>query len=146
MADHVRGIAFPLYQRVATERARQGWTWTRLTARAGVARSTINSWAHIPTPPQPEKVNAVADLLGIPRLEALQLAGILGADEPGEKKLADLIPECRLERHVLRLAVSDEAKMEMILGHRIAGHDSWCRGEADAGKDAAGLAAASLPA
>lgn len=87
MADQARGVAFPLYQRVATERARQGWTWTRLTARAGVARSTINSWAHITTPPQPEKVNAVADLLGIPRLEALELAGILesqGVKEPAK--------------------------------------------------------------
>jgi transcriptional regulator with XRE-family HTH domain len=121
MADQARGIAFPLYQRVATERAQQGWTWTRLTAQAGVARSTINSWAHIQAPPQPEKVNAVADLLGIPRMEALRLAGVLDGTSDEAR--------CEFEARILASGVIDGRQMRLIIeGHRQDEPEHrWCR-------------------
>jgi transcriptional regulator with XRE-family HTH domain len=82
MPDAVRGIAYPLYQRVERERALRGWSATRLRNETGVSRSTIAKWATQQQPPQPGTVNAVADALGIDRAEALRLAGILTAATP----------------------------------------------------------------
>jgi transcriptional regulator with XRE-family HTH domain len=119
MADQPRGIAIRLFERVNSERAGQGWTWTRLQERSGVARSTIYSWARIPTPPQPGTVNAVADVLGIPRAEALELAGILSGVIP------DDAPLCTFERALLtESGLDDQLKAEIIRAHRQNGHIS----------------------
>ena len=77
MTDDLCGIARPLYDRVERERALKGWSSTRLHAETGVSRSTIGKWRTQKHPPLPGTVNAVADALGIPREEALRLAGIL---------------------------------------------------------------------
>jgi len=54
-----------------------------LRKKTGVARSTITNWQHVEQPPQPRTVNKVADFLGIPREEALRLAGVF-SDAPPE--------------------------------------------------------------
>jgi transcriptional regulator with XRE-family HTH domain len=77
MPDAPRGIAYPLYQRVNRELALRGWTHVELQRKSGVARSTVAKWATGQQPPMPDRVNAVADALGIDRAEALRLAGIL---------------------------------------------------------------------
>lgn len=117
MADQARGIAYRLFERVNIERAEQGWTWTRLQERSGVARSTIYSWAKIITPPQPGTVNAVADVLGIPRAEALTLAGILtdGAQW-----------ECLFEAFLAE-RISDPVQLRLrVEAHRRVGHSPDC--------------------
>jgi len=85
MPDVQRGIAYPFYQRVGRELALRGWTHVELQRRSGVARSTVTKWATGQQPPLPGSVNAVADVLGISRAEALRLAGILtdAPDVPG---------------------------------------------------------------
>lgn len=88
MADDVRGIAYPLYARVERERVLRGWSATQLHKQTGVSRSTIANWAFQSQPPQASTVNAVADVLGIERVEALRLAGIL--TDPAEDDLPDL--------------------------------------------------------
>jgi transcriptional regulator with XRE-family HTH domain len=127
MADQPRGTANALFERVNSARAEQGWTWTRLQERSGVARSTIYSWAKIQTPPQPQTVNAVADVLGIPRAEALRLAGILSEAIPPDA------PVCTFEQEILAAgtAVSDETKAQVIRVHRLGGHSN-CRPLAEA--------------
>jgi transcriptional regulator with XRE-family HTH domain len=77
MPDAPRGIAYPLYQRVNRELALRGWTHVELQRKSGVARSTVAKWATGQQSPMPDRVNAVADALGIERAEALRLAGIL---------------------------------------------------------------------
>ena len=83
MPDDARGIAYPLYVRVQRELALRGITTVELREKTGVARSTITNWQHVGQTPQPRTVNKVADYLGIPREEALRLAGVL-TDEPPE--------------------------------------------------------------
>jgi transcriptional regulator with XRE-family HTH domain len=123
MPDAVRGIAFALYQRVERERALRGLSSIALAESSGVARSTIAKWAIQQNTPQPEKVNAVADVLGIPREEALRLAGIL-TDQPNSE---GIIPECIVEREVLATeGLSDEAKRDFVRAHRAAGHNANC--------------------
>lgn len=80
MSDAPRGAAYRLYVRVEMERALKGWTSTRLSKQTGVSRATIGKWATQPNPPNAPTVTAVADVLGISRLEALRLAGILDDD------------------------------------------------------------------
>lgn len=93
MAGETAAPALPLYERVKREIALRGWTWTQLTKETKLARSTFNSWKTQPQPPQPRPVNAVADTLGIDRMEALKLAGILTELDPQ--------PECDIERQLL---------------------------------------------
>lgn len=120
MADQQRGVAYGLFERVNNERAEQGWTWMRLQERSGVARSTIYSWAKIQTPPQPATVNPVADALGIPRIEALRLAGILQDGNVG------LTAECEVERQILATSIDPGFKREIVLQHREKGHTARC--------------------
>lgn len=76
-----------LWERVESERNNRGWTTVELQERSGVDRSTISRWRTAKQSPLPEKVNRVADALGIPREEALALAGLIA----GERGLADAI-------------------------------------------------------
>jgi transcriptional regulator with XRE-family HTH domain len=78
MSGNVRGIAYPLWERVETARALKGWSSVRLHRETGVSRSTVAKLATQPKPPLPSTVCALADALGIPREEALKLSGFLG--------------------------------------------------------------------
>jgi len=109
MSDAKRGIALPLHRRVKQEIALLGWTNTELHARSGVSRSTVEKWATQQQPPQPRTVNAVADALGIPRAEALRLAGIL-TDAP----LAGTALPDPLERIASDRALSPEMRRAFI--------------------------------
>lgn len=71
--------ARPWYDRVMREAAVRGWGVAELARRAKVGRPTLYGWRDNPGKPQSAKVNAVADALGIPRTEALQLAGVIAA-------------------------------------------------------------------
>lgn len=71
----------------------------------------------------------------------------LAEDKPRVERLSDVQPECAFERNVIQTpGASDESKLEMIVGHRSAGHQPWCRDQADAALDAAVKPVASLPA
>lgn len=103
MPEHTRGPAYGLYRRVLQEVALKGWTKVELREQTGVARSTVEAWASQPRPPQPRTVNAVADALGIPREEALRLAGVL-TDAPEE---VTVVPESI--RRAIRAAAGETA-------------------------------------
>jgi transcriptional regulator with XRE-family HTH domain len=125
MTSGQRGVAYPLWERVEEERVLRGWSATQLAHKAEVARSTIHRWQTQPVPPQPGSVNAVADVLGIDRMEALQLAGIL------TRGPAVIEPECTFEREILASTeISDQAKADLVAAHRLNGHDG-CRPLAD---------------
>jgi transcriptional regulator with XRE-family HTH domain len=113
MPDAVRGIAYPLYQRVERERALRGWSATRLRNETGVSRSTVAKWATQQQPPQPGTVNAVADALGIDRAEALRLAGIL-TDAPAPVPAGTQLTRDDLDRMERRLGV-DLSKVDRAL-------------------------------
>jgi transcriptional regulator with XRE-family HTH domain len=115
MPDAPRGIAYPLYQRVNRELALRGWTHVELQRKSGVARSTVAKWATGQQPPMPDRVNAVADALGIDRAEALRLAGILteipapsmfGADELDQLEAELGVPLDRLDPETRRIWLS----------------------------------------
>jgi len=57
----------------------KGWSIAELSARSGIARSTIYGWRDNQGKPQAKAVNPVADALGIDRARALRLAGVIPA-------------------------------------------------------------------
>jgi len=96
------------YRRVTEAIALRGWSKAELSDRAGVARSTIDGWQRNPRKPQAKSVNAIADVLGIDRAEALRLAGIVG--EPQE-------PAARLSEEIkrqMRDELGDELAAKLI--------------------------------
>lgn len=93
MPDQARGPAYLLYERVMREMALRGWTKIELARHADVARSSVDKLATQPRPPQAATVNKLADVLGIPRPEALELAGILTA------RAAAAVPEPSVSAH-----------------------------------------------
>ena len=116
MPDDARVPAHGLYLRVMERLALTGMTKTELRKRTGVARSTIDSWATQATPPQARTVNKVADALGIDRVEALRLAGIL--DETSAPA-PQIVPLDAFERAVSAdERLSDAEKTAAILRHR----------------------------
>lgn len=115
MPDNARVPAHGLYLRVMERLALTGMTKTDLRRRTGVARSTIDSWATQATPPQARTVNKVADALGIDRVEALRLAGILDDAAAGEPPLTALDA---FERHVLDADLPYAEKAAAIRDHR----------------------------
>lgn len=121
MSDQPRGVAYPLFERVNAERAEKGWTWTRLRERSGVARSTISNWQTNQATPRPDTVNAVADALGIPRLAALKLGGVV------TELIPDDAPLCTFEESILgEPSISEDSKAQLIRTHRAGGHSN-CR-------------------
>lgn len=82
MSQHRDAPARPLYDLVEVRRIRKGWTKSQLARAAKTDRGTIDKWKTQPRPPLAGTVNAVAEVLGIDPVEALQLAGLLPADEP----------------------------------------------------------------
>jgi len=114
MSDDVRVPARGLYLRVLERLALTGMTKTELRKRTGVARSTIDSWATQTAPPQARTVNKVADALGIDRVEALRLGGILD-EAPGEPAL---VPLDAFERRVMDADLPYAEKAAAIQEHR----------------------------
>jgi len=94
--------ARPWFDLVTKNIAVRGWSVVELTRRATVSRPTIYGWRDNPGKPQAAPVNAVADVLGIPREQALRLAGVI-ASEP--EPLVD--PEVAA---ILRRRYPDEAE------------------------------------
>lgn len=81
-----------LYDRVQQERNERGWTMTTLAKRSGVDRVTISRWRDSTGQPSPAKVKAVADALGIPHEELLNLAGLpTPPQSPAERALEDAV-------------------------------------------------------
>lgn len=79
MTDERPPPARPWFDRVEQLAALRGWSLSELARRAKISRPTLYGWRDNPKKPQARSVNAVADALGIPRGEALQLAGVIGA-------------------------------------------------------------------
>lgn len=77
--------AKPWYDTVIATIAVRGWTKAELSDRSGVARTTIDNWERNPRKPQAKSVNAVADAVGIPREQALRLAGIIAEAAEAER-------------------------------------------------------------
>lgn len=75
--DDVRSPARPWFDLVTQEIAVRGWGIAELARRAKVGRPTIYGWRDSPGKPQSGPVNAVADVLGIDRKRANELAGII---------------------------------------------------------------------
>lgn len=76
MSDE-RSPARPWYDLVMEKIAIKGWGVAELARRAKVGRPTIYGWRDNPGKPQSGPVNAVADVLGIDRRRANELAGVL---------------------------------------------------------------------
>lgn len=90
-----RAPAKPWYDLVMQELALRGWTMAELVDRSGIAKSTIANWERNPRKPQAAKVNAVADVLDVPRFRALRLAGII---DDGDADRSPAVPP-ELEAH-----------------------------------------------
>lgn len=73
------------YDTVIESIAIRGWSVAQLAQRSGVARTTIYGWRDNPRKPQSKSVNAVADALGIPREQALRLAGVIAGVETADR-------------------------------------------------------------
>ena len=95
--------ARPFWDRIQTVCATRGWSTVRLERESGVSRTTINKWKTQPRKPLAATVNAVADALDIDRVEALELAGILNAEETG----------ARVEELEAQLAAERERRTEI---------------------------------
>ena len=113
--------ARPWYNLVAETIALKGWTKAQLAERSGVSRPTIDNWRVNPRAPQARSVNAVADVLGIPRQQALRLAGVIPDGDQNEHSPPTLLDErigsedAELVRNALREVYPDEAD-EIIAG------------------------------
>lgn len=77
-----RGVAYPFWLRVQSERVARGWTTLELQAQSGIPRETVGRMRTGKRAPQARTVNALAETLGIDRDEAHRLAGLVPGD-PG---------------------------------------------------------------
>ena len=75
MSDSGLPPARRLWERVDSERAARGWTALDLERESGVDRGTVARWKTAKRAPLPETVIAIADALGVPRYDLLELAG-----------------------------------------------------------------------
>jgi len=93
-----RTSARPWYDLAVHEAAVRGWSLSELARRAKVGRPTIYGWRDgTEGKLQPGPVNAVADVLQVPRERALRLAGIITAavpqENPKDDPIADVVGE-----------------------------------------------------
>jgi transcriptional regulator with XRE-family HTH domain len=102
--------AYRLWERVESERNARSWTTVELQERSGVDRSTVSRLKTSKRSPLPETVNRLADTLGIPRREALELAGLVVS--PVERVLQDAITA---PQPAVRVAVEGDADTEELL-------------------------------
>jgi transcriptional regulator with XRE-family HTH domain len=120
MSDQ-RPPARPWYDLVTETIALKGWTKAQLADRAGVSRPTVDNWRTNPRPPQARSVNAVADVLGIPRKEALRLAGVIADGDEADRSPPSLLDgavggeDAELVRKALREVYPDTAE-EILAG------------------------------
>jgi transcriptional regulator with XRE-family HTH domain len=77
-----RGVAYPFWLRVQSERVARGWTTLELETHSGIPRETVSRMPKGKRAPQPRTVNALADTLDIDRDEAHKLAGLVPGGGP----------------------------------------------------------------
>jgi transcriptional regulator with XRE-family HTH domain len=77
MASEANGVALEFWKRVEQERIRRDWNQEQLWRESGIPPSTLNRLRTGTQPPRTRTVNALADALGIDRIEAAQLAGLI---------------------------------------------------------------------
>jgi transcriptional regulator with XRE-family HTH domain len=102
--------AHKLWERVESERNRRGWTTVELQERSGVDRSTVSRLKTSRRSPLPETVNKLADALGIPREEALALAGLVTS--PAERAPHDAVTA---PQPAVNVAVGGDSETETLL-------------------------------
>lgn len=103
-----RAPAARLWERVERERKRRGWTKVELAERTGLGRATIDG-LNKERKPLDRTVHRLAEVLGIPLDEALQLAGLYeDRPEPAEPGTQDR----ELDELLARLPPQRRAEME----------------------------------
>lgn len=126
-----RAPAKDWYDLVAQTIALKGMTKAQLAERAGVSRATIDRWGKgASRPAQAASVNAVADVLGIPRVLALRLAGVISDTPEMERSPPRELPADLQE--LMRKRLGDEVASRLIAHyeHLISGRTPPA-GEAD---------------
>lgn len=121
----------------------RGWTLTELAKRAKISRPTIYGWRDNLGIPQAAPVNSAADLLGIPREEALRLAGIITDTEP-----ADRSPPAGLREETkaaMRRDLADAGYEPVIIEQTIAFAEGIASGRIAPADPGAGLRAGDEP-
>lgn len=101
--------ARPLWDRLEHERSIKGWGVKELAERARLQRSVIYRLKTGTRPPWPETVVALADAIGIPRAEAVKLAGLTPD--------SDTRPDDN-ERKIMALQIPDDEKEELLKTYR----------------------------
>lgn len=105
MTEQTRAPARPLYDRLRRIQIDRGWTNVQLAEKAGVSRGTIANWRTQPRPPLPTTVKDVAERLGIPYREALELAGIDVAEDAAVTRVRQRLADIDVTHADVRLTV-----------------------------------------
>lgn len=107
-----RSPARPWFDLVTEQSAIRGWGIAELARRAKVGRPTIYGWRDgAEGKIQAGPVNAVADVLGIPRERALRLAGVIG---PGQAPAGSAVPPDLLKAIAEADNLTDGEKVAVI--------------------------------
>lgn len=117
-----RAPAKDWYDLVVQTIALKGMTKTQLAERAGVSRATIDRWERgASRPAQAASVNAVADALGIPRVLALRLAGVISDTPETDRSPPRELPADLQE--LMRKRLGDEVASRLIAhyAHLVSG-------------------------
>ena len=77
-------VAAAFHRRAEVERARLGMTKMALCEKAGIGRVTYDRLATQVNAPLPKTINRIAEVLGIDKDEALNLAGLVDAPTPAQ--------------------------------------------------------------
>jgi transcriptional regulator with XRE-family HTH domain len=116
-----RSPARPWFDLVMEQIAIKGWSVTELARRSGVGRPTIYRWRDGTETPQARPVGLVADALGIPRPQAVRLAGIITDAEVADRSPPTLLDgavgseDAELVRKALRQVYPGQAE-EILAG------------------------------
>ncbi len=116
------GVPYRFWLRVNRERSERRWSWDRVseeTARytpdgKAIPRSTIANWRTSTRRPSLRLVYAVADALGIDRVEAREIAG-----HPPDAQASDAAVAPRLASAIQELMDADDISLEakiLLLG------------------------------
>lgn len=97
------------YDLVVEQGAIRGWGIAEMARRAKVGRPTIYGWRDNANKPQAGPVNAVADVLAIPRERALRLAGVITAEPPSADPALPTPEEMERLREHIRQVLGDKA-------------------------------------
>ncbi|MFI6813732.1 helix-turn-helix domain-containing protein [Nonomuraea sp. NPDC050328] len=104
-----------LWERIEAERNSRGWTTLELEERSGVDRSTVHRWQSAKRAPLADSVVRIADALGVPRNDLLQLAGhaALSDVEPvAAPSIGDVEGDAETEALLARLPESRRRRLE----------------------------------